>query len=76
MVTNTGEEISKPYNSKIPQEVIHTNKETKVESKGILIQAEEVTKTYMKGKIICTVKLNNGQTLHCLLEELKLSNKK
>lgn len=75
LVTDTGEEISKPYKIKIPQAVIHSNQESKVKSKGILIQAEKVTKSEMKGKVVCTVKLENNQVLNCLLEELKLLEK-
>lgn len=75
VVTDAGEEISKPHPVIIPQKVTHINQDTKEKSQGTLIQAEEVIKTPMKGKIICAVKLDNGQTLHCLVGELMLSKK-
>jgi hypothetical protein len=55
---------------------MHVNKKTKRRNKGRLIQAELAIKTEMKGQVICTVKLANGEILHCLVEELELSSNK
>lgn len=76
LITDSGEKISVPYKIEIPQEVLHINKKTQKKSKGILIQAELVTKTHMKGHIVCTVRLDDDQELHCLIEELQLSKNK
>ena len=76
VVTSSGEEISTSYNIKIPQPVIHIDQKTKNQRKGILVQAELVIKTKMKGQIICTVRLDSGETFHCLIEELQLSKNK
>ena len=76
LVNDLGASISVSYKIEIPQDVVHINKETKEENKGKLVQAELVTQTGMKGQVICTVKLQNGETLHCLIEELQLSKNK
>ena len=76
LVKDSGEEISVPYQIEIPQSVIHINKETGEKTNGALIQAELVTKTHMKGQVICTVKLESGEILHCFIEELELSKNK
>ncbi len=71
--TDLGEEISRPYYAVIPQPVVHINNDTKKRNKGTLIQAEKIIKTEMKGKVMCTVRFEDGSTIICLLEELALS---
>ncbi len=72
VVRDNGEEISTYYAVKIPQQVIH-NDAIGNKTPGTLIQAEKITKTDMKGKVICTVKPKSGDNIHCLIEELNLS---
>lgn len=73
--TETGEVMSEPYPVKIPQKVVRTDPETKRKSEAILVQAERVTKTKMRGQVLCTIRLENGSTAVCQLKELKLSTK-
>lgn len=76
LVDDSGKQISMPYNITIPQDVVHIDKETKKERKGKLIQSELITKTGMKGQVLCTIRLENGEILGCLIEELQLSKNK
>ena len=67
--------ISEPYKIKIPQSAVHIDPKTGKERTGILIQAEKVTKTKMKGDVICALRLKDGSSVICQLKELKLSEK-
>lgn len=63
--TETGEVMSEPYLVEIPQNVIYADPKTKRKNEATLVQAERITKTKMKGQVLCTIRLEDGSTIVC-----------